>query len=177
MLFNINKDLSSSKKNAVDAAIKVIKPKELEIKASRPITSKITVNAKLGTKNSKKGSHVSFDNFTKDSASDFKTYRQSADVINDCALLDDFPAINHVEQNNAVEKNEQFTIKNEVMDIANMLESLQLQTPCKAQIKPEVPKSVNIQTAGDGVCISTDGTCLTVLTPVRASRKVEKGNW
>lgn len=166
---NIKKDLVSSTKCGLGNVGKEIKPLQ---QSSRPFTGKNVANAKVESKNSKKDSHHSLDNFAK--VSDFKASAQPSHIVGHSVPVDDKPVVNHDHSDSELEKKEQICVKNEIMDIANMLESLQLQTPSKPQIKL-APKSINIQTAGDGVCISTDGTCLTVLTPVRASRKVEKG--
>lgn len=171
---NANKPSAPSKKTTLGAKGKAVKPMKNDAK-TKPFPGTMTkaAHAKPDVKApNQELNDVSFDSFTQASGSDFTTYRQS-EITN--AGVDDKPISHDHCSDDEPDMKEHHSVKNEVMDIANMLESLQLQTPAKPQIIKEQPKSVNFKTAGDGVCISTDGPCLTVLTPVRASRKAEKG--
>jgi hypothetical protein len=131
------------------------------------------------TNNSKQDSIISFDNLTKPSDSKCTSCNPSPGMVRVVPVNGQNI---ECDQKIDIEKviSESLVVKNEILDIANMLESLQLQTPAKhisTKTPKEETKSLNIKMAGDGVCINTDGTCLTVLTPVRASRKVEKGTY
>jgi hypothetical protein len=145
----------------------------MDAMASRPSKNDVNEIAKSDLMASKEEiTDVTFDSFTQVAGADFQTHRVSSEISKESAHIDQ-RTLSYDHKSD--DEPETISVKNEVMDIANMLESLQLQTPAKPQVKKEEPKSVNLKTAGDGVCISTDGPCLTVLTPVRASRKTEKG--
>ena len=170
-----------------NAKISVLKPTQQESSHSRDTVLKDTVanahtntvpDAALMTNNSKQDSFSSFDNLTKPSDSKCSC-NTSPGIVRDVPVNGQ-----NIECDQKIDTEkviiEPLVAKNEILDIANMLESLQLQTPAK-HISTKTPKEetkyLNIKMAGDGVCINTDGTCLTVLTPVRASRKVEKGTY
>jgi hypothetical protein len=164
---NLKTSIVTSKKLTVSASNKAIQPIK-KANVSRPLAEQHEI-VKSDIDSKQQISHVSFDSFTQASGSDFQTYCPSSEMtIQSVHTHEKTSSLDH-QIHDEPEKKEHSSVKNEVIDIANMLESLQLQTPAKP-----LKKEVNFKTAGDGVCIGTDGPCLTVLTPVRASRKAEK---